>query len=110
MASRFVLVCSFALGLGLGCSLADELDGADCESNADCASSQSCVKTQWQLDNGFAGTCRPKGAKCKPGEQAGCECAQTGAELYCVDSSLTPTDPTNAANCKCLPEGAGTTG
>jgi hypothetical protein len=61
-----VLAAAFA-----GCSLADALENAPCNTDDDCLGDQSCVRTLHTETLGGTGTCRSDGT-CAAGEQLGC--------------------------------------
>ncbi len=111
MLSRsFVLLIGAALGLAIACSLADELEDAECESAADCARSQDCVVTEYLQMRSLPGLCRSKGAGCKTGEQAGCECDNSNGQLYCNSTLNLRPNSTNPAECQCEFDVVETTG
>jgi hypothetical protein len=94
-----------SLTIGVGCSLAEELQGAACRTEGHCDKSQSCVLTEHQRARGDGvGTCSDQGA-CVPGEQPGCECVDRGctnAELTIVEHPEQK-DNSNAPLCFCCP-------
>jgi hypothetical protein len=85
---RRIILLGLTLASFVGCSLADALENAPCESDDDCTGSQACVRTQHQEVTQAPGWCRSDG-KCAAGEQEGClsaggQCTSSFSTLYAV--------------------------
>jgi hypothetical protein len=70
--------------LGLGCSVADLLEGKSCNAGADCGSGQTCVRTLTQARDNELGACSST-AECIVGEQLGCACDGACTDLACIE-------------------------
>lgn len=75
------LILAFTFATFAGCSLADALENAPCDSDDDCIGDYTCVKTLHEEANAESGLCRSDG-KCVAGEQEGCVTAGGSCTSY----------------------------
>lgn len=76
---RWLAILPLALLPFVGCSLAEALENAPCDSDDDCLGDYTCVKTLHQSHNALPGLCRDDG-QCAAGTQEGCIAAGGGCE------------------------------
>lgn len=69
---RWWTILGVTVAAAYGCSVADSLEGAPCNTADDCAGDQSCVLTLHAMANGEVGVCRSGGGVCDPGQTVGC--------------------------------------
>ncbi len=102
---RWLAILGISLVSLSGCSIADALENAPCDSDDDCAGSYTCVRTQHQMlaVPMLPGLCREDG-QCASGTQEGCIAPDAVASC----SSLTKVCVESTTTCYCCDTGGST--